>query len=218
MKKVIFILAVNLTVHLGHAQQVITQDPKAQNILDAMSKKYKDMNSFKARIVMTLDNTKNGVKESSEGDIVVKGTKFHIKTDKQEIYNNGTTVWTYIKDANEVNITTYEPEEDEVTPTKIYTIYKEGYKYRYVEDKVYNGVTYEVVELNPNDIKKNKFSKIKIEVNKKDRSIHTWKIFEKNGNVYSYSVKNFTSNIAVTDNYFNFDQSKYPGVIVNDLR
>jgi outer membrane lipoprotein-sorting protein len=219
MKTFIVLPSVIFSTYIIFAQTPVNvNDEKAKGILDEMSKKYKDMSSFKAKITMTMDNTANGVKESSEGDIIVKGTKFHLKTDKQEIYNNGTTVWTYLKDANEVNITIYEPDEDEITPTKIYTLYKEGYKYRYVEDKNYNGTTYEVIELNPSNIKKNKFSKIKIEVNKKDRTIRTWKVFEKNGNTYSYAVKNFISNFAVSDSYFNFDQSKYPGVIINDLR
>jgi len=193
-------------------------DPKAQSILDAMSNKYKEMPSFKAKFSFTLDNPQAKVKESSEGDIAVKGARFHLKMGNQEIYNNGTTVWTYLKDVNEVNISTYEPEENEVTPTKIYTLYKKGYKYQYLEEKVYNGVVYDVVELNPEDVKKSKFFKIKIEISKTDKSVRSWKIYEKNGSTYTYMIKAFTPNLKLEDNYFNFDKSKYTGVSVEDLR
>jgi outer membrane lipoprotein carrier protein len=192
-------------------------DNKALTILDAMSKKYKEMASFKAKFTYTLENTAAKTKESSEGDIIVKGSKFHLKMVNQEIYNNGTTVWTYIKEGNDVNITNNDPEDDELNPTKIYNLYKQGYKYRYLEDKIVGGVAYEVVELNPEDTKK-KFFKIKIEIKKSDHSLQSWQIFEKNGNRYTWLVKEFTPNYKVEDTYFNFDKNKYPGVNVEDLR
>jgi outer membrane lipoprotein carrier protein len=214
MKKIVSLIVGLVVMGVSAFAQ---QDPKAQQILDAMSKKYKEMPSFKAKFSFTLDNPQAKVRETTEGDIEVKGAKFHLKMGNQEIYNNGTTVWTYLKDVNEVNISNYEPDENEVTPTKIYTLYKQGYKYHFLEEKVYNGVTYEVVELNPED-RKNKFFKIKIEVNKADKSVRSWKIFEKNGSTYTYMIKSFTPNLKLEDAYFNFDKSKYAGVSVEDLR
>jgi outer membrane lipoprotein carrier protein len=96
-------------------------------------------------------------------------------------------------------------------------LYKKGYKYRFLEDKLINGATHEIVELNPEDTKK-KFFKVKIEINKKDRTVRSWQIFEKNGNRFTYLVEQFTPNIAVTDANFNFDKAKYPGVSVEELR
>lgn len=215
MKKLISLLVVLCTIALPAFSQ---NDTKAQTVLDAMSKKYKDMPSFKAKFSFTLVNPQAKVKETSEGDIEVKGAKFHLKMGNQEIYNNGTTVWTYLKDVNEVNISAYEPDENEVTPTKIYTIYKKGYKYHFLEEKVYNGVTYDVIELNPEDIKKSKFFKIKIEVSRADKSVRSWKIYEKNGSEYTYMIKSFTPNTKLEDAYFNFDKTKYAGVTVEDLR
>lgn len=196
---------------------IAQNDSKALTALDAMSKKYKEMASFKAKFSYVLENTATKTKESSSGDIIVKGSKFHLKMTNQEIYNNGTTVWTYIKEGNEVNITNNDPDDDEMNPTKIYNLYKQGYKYRLLEDKIVSGVTYQVVELNPEDTKK-KFFKIKLEIKKTDHSINSWQIFEKNGNRYTWSINEFTPNYKVEDSYFNFDKAKYPGVTVEDLR
>ena len=215
MKKLVGLLI--CLVSFGFSAQA-QGEAKAQVILDAMSKKYKDMPAFKAKFSFSLVNPQAKVKETSEGDIMVKGAKFHLKMGNQEIFNNGTTVWTYLKDVNEVNISSYEPEENEVTPTKIYTLYKKGYKYHFLEEKVYNGVVYDVIELNPEDIKKSKFFKIKIEVSKADKSVRSWNIFEKNGSVYTYMIKSFTPNLKLEDAYFNFDKSKYANVQVEDLR
>jgi len=44
------------------------------------------------------------------------------------------------------------------------------------------------------------------------------KVFDKNGNIYTYSIVKFTPNAAVTDDLFSFNKSKYPGVEIVDLR
>jgi outer membrane lipoprotein-sorting protein len=201
---------------LGLNQLFAQYDPKALNILDAMSKKYKDMSGFRAKFNYSLTSDVTGVKESNDGEIMVKGGKFILKLANQEIINNGTTVWTYIKESNEVNISDYQPDENDITPTKIYTMYKKGYKYLLVEEKNEAGKAVETVDLIPED-KKNKIFKVRIEINKKDKTVKSWKIFEKNGNRYLYTVKSFVVE-SIPDNMFSFDKNKYKGVEVVDMR
>lgn len=192
-------------------------DPKAQVILDEMSKKYKEIPSFKAKFTYTLENKTSGVNETAEGEIVVKGGKFYLKLPQQEIYNNGNTVWTYMKESNEVNISAYEPEEDDINPTQIYTLYKKGYKYILLaEEPAEGGKTVDVIDMEPTD-KKSQFFKIRLIINKKDKTVKSWKMFEKNGNKYTYNVKSFMPD-NVDDNFFVFDKNKYKGVHVEDLR
>ena len=58
----------------------------------------------------------------------MKKNKFKLKLANQEIYNNGKTVWTYLKDANEVSISDYTPDDDSfVTPEKVIKLYKKDY-------------------------------------------------------------------------------------------
>jgi outer membrane lipoprotein carrier protein len=214
MRKIICILIAFVgLINLASAQN----DPKAQEILDAMSKKYKDMPSFKAKFTYTLENDNHNLKESSEGEIIVKGGKFHLNLAGQEIINNGTTVWTYLKQSNEVNIANYEPDEDEINPTQIYTLYKKGYKYILLSEQNEGGKIYSVVDLEPID-KKSQFYKIRIMINKKDKTVKSWKMFEKSGNKYVYTVKNFVPNYKVEDNFFTFDMNQHKGVTPNDLR
>lgn len=192
-------------------------DAKALIILDAMSKKYKEIPNFKAKFSYALMSDVTGVKESSDGEITVKGGKFILKLANQEIINNGTTVWTYVKESNEVNISDYQPDENDITPTKIYTMYKKGYKYLFIEEKTEAGKTFETVDLIPEE-KKNQIFKVRIDINKKDKTVKSWKVFEKNGNRYLYTVKTFTPEPTLTDNMFNFDKTKYKGIEVVDLR
>ena len=177
----------------------------------------KAYSSFKATFTFTLKNTSASINEASQGELMVRGTKYRIKLPKMEIINNGTTVWNYMKETNEVNISAYDPADDDISPSKIYTMYKKGYKYTYIGDKVEAGKTYQMIELVPED-RKNRFFKVKLEINKLDKSIKNWKLFEKNGNIYDYSIKTFTPNTITDDTPFTFDKTKYPGVEVIDLR
>ncbi|HEY8402305.1 MAG TPA: outer membrane lipoprotein carrier protein LolA [Cytophagaceae bacterium] len=217
MKRIFSMMLAIITTAGVLVAQPNTKDPKAGAILDEMSKKYKELPSFKAKFAYTLESPMANMKETSEGEIIVKGGKFHLKMGGQEIINNGTTVWTYLKDANEVNVSSYEPDEDDITPTKIYSIYKNGYKYYHVEEVTIAGKTYDVIELVPENLKTS-LIKIRMEIDKKEKTIKGWKIFEKNGNRYTYEVKSFDPNYKATDAEFNFDTSKYPKVEVVDLR
>jgi outer membrane lipoprotein-sorting protein len=73
------------------------------------------------------------------------------------------------------------------------------------------------IELTPTDKSKN-FFKVLVDVDKKNQTLARMKVFEKNGNRYTYEITNFTPNGAVKDDLFTFDAKKYPNVEVVDLR
>jgi outer membrane lipoprotein carrier protein len=211
MKKFVLIAVLMFLGKLACAQY----DPKALEILEAMSKKYKAIPTFEANITNILTNASDGVKEESKVKITVKGEKFKLLLEGQEVINNGTTVWTYLPSAKEVNIDNFDPKSDDVNPIKIFDIYKSGFKYLYLGDKTEVG--FEEVDLVPE--KKNaQYFKIKMMISKKDKSIQSWTMFDKSGNRYKYLITKFTPNVKVDDSFFGFDTKKYPGVEVIDLR
>jgi outer membrane lipoprotein carrier protein len=213
MKKLFFIL---LSAFIAIAAQG-QYDAKALEILEAMSKRYKAYTSFEANITSSMTNETEGIKEEFKGKITVKGDKFRLVMEDQEIINNGTTVWTYLPAAKEVNIDNYDPDADEINPSKIYDLYKKGFKYVYLEDKTENGVLCEVVDLVP-EKKDAQYFKIRMNIGKKDRSIQSWTMFDRSGNRYKYSITKFTPNVTVAEAFFTFDPKKYPGVEIIDLR
>ena len=213
MKKLLFGLISLFLVNGAKAQY----DPKALEILDAMSKKYKAITAFEANISYTLINDVEKLNEKFSGKITVKGSKFKLVLDGQEIINNGTTMWTYLPDIQEVNIDNYDPESEEINPAKIYDAYKKGFKYLYLEDKTVDGVLCHIIDLVP-EKKDAQYFKIRMNIAKNDKSIQSWTMFDKSQNRYTYSIAKFTPNIKVDDSFFNFDVSKHPGIEVVDLR
>lgn len=200
------------------ANVVLAQyDARALETLDAMSNKYKAIPAFEASITSTMTNDVEGIKEEFKGKITVKGNKFRLALDDQEIINNGVTVWTYLPAAKEVNIDNYDPSSEEINPSKIYEAYKKGFKYVYLSDKTEGGVVCEEIDLVP-EKKDAQFFKIKMMIGKKDKSIQSWTMFDRNGNKYKYTITKFTPNAGITDAFFTFDPKKYPGVDVIDLR
>jgi outer membrane lipoprotein-sorting protein len=192
-------------------------DPKALEVLDAMSKKYKSIPSFEANFDWTMTNDVEKVNEQFKGKITVKGDKFKMVLPEQEVINNGATIWTYLPDAKEVNIDNYDKNSDDVNPSKIYEIYKKNFKYLYLQDKIEGGVMCDEIDLVP-EKKDSQFFKIKMFISKKDKNIKSWTMFDKGGNRYKYTITKFNPDSKVEDNVFTFDPKKYPGVEVIDLR
>jgi outer membrane lipoprotein-sorting protein len=189
-------------------------DKRATAILDAMSNKYKTMTSFKVAFTYTNEASK----ETLKGDATVKGTKFRLKMAGQEIFNDGKVMTTYIKESNEATINTYDPKEvGDIDPTKVYTIYKKGYKYVFIEEVTESGRVYEVVELSP-EKKESKVSKVQIKVDKKDKSVRSWKVIQRSGQRLTFKVDKLTPNVKVEDKFFAFDPAQFKGVEVIDLR
>lgn len=192
-------------------------DPKALQILEDMSKKYKGITAFEANISQTMTNDVEKISEEFKGKITVKGDKFRLVLPEQEVINNGATIWTYLPDAKEVNVDNYDPTSEDINPSKIYEIYKKNFKYLYLGDKNEAGVMCDEIDLVP-EKKDAQFFKIKMFINKKDKSINSWTMFDKGGNKYKYTISKFNPNVKVEDAYFAFDPKKYPGVEVVDLR
>ena len=62
------------------------------------------------------------------------------------------------------------------------------------------------------------FFKVLVYINKSSQTITSTKVFEKNGNRYTYSVSSMKTNIPLADDLFVFNKSKYPTAEVIDLR
>jgi outer membrane lipoprotein-sorting protein len=188
------------------------KDKRAQAVLDAMSRKYQALKSYQASF------SYSGAGGNTKGDLTVKNDKFRLLLGGQEVFTDGKTMSTYIKESNELNVQDYDAGSgSELNPTQIYTIYKRGFDYRYLKEVKQGGRTLEVIELTPNRDKSN-VKTVQISVDKADKSVRNWEIVNKDGKRTTYTITKFTPNVTAPDSYFVFDKSRYPGVEVVDLR
>lgn len=189
-------------------------DPAAKKVLDAVSAKFKSFKSVVAKFALKIENGAGKNLGSKAGTVYMKGTKYRITVTGQEIFCDGSNVWTFDKASNEVTISKLDPTNNTITPQKLFTnFYDKDFLYK-LNGEV-KGV--QEVELTPID-KSKAFHKVLVNVNKASQTISSTKVFEKTGNRYTYAVSNMNTKSAVADAQFVFDQKKYPGVEVVDLR
>ncbi len=215
MRKLILVTLV-CWAGLGMAQE----DQKAKGILDKMSAKYKSIPAYKTNFVYRLTNKVENIDEQFAGEIMVKGEKYVLLMADQEIYNDGETIWTYLKDANEVNVDYYMPDEGDLSPNKIYSAYQTGYRYRWIEQKKIGSRSFDVVELQPENPKDPDkiFIRVVLNIDQADSSISSWEMYDRTGNVFTYTISGFNPSFQAPDSFFSFDVKKYPSVEVVDLR
>lgn len=209
MKKSLYVLCA-LLISLSASAQY---DADALAVLNAMSSKYKKISAFSADFEQRLENKEVGLNEKFEGNITVKGDKYILKVSGQEIYNDGTNVWSYNPEFAEVTVTTYDPEEQEINMGNIYDLYKDGFKYNLVKS---NNRGDRFIELDPEDKNKTYF-KIKMTIDSSD-ALKEFTVLDKTGNTYIYTISNFKEMSNLSDARFAFDIDSNPDVELIDFR
>lgn len=196
------------------------QDPRAKEILDKLSETTRSYKTIQIEFSFTLENKKNKVAQTNEGEIVLKGKNYrlHMPVFGMEIYCDGTNIWSYLTEAKECNIAGVEDDnEGTMNPANIFTIYEKGYNFTYIGEENLAGKVVQVIDLLPLD-KSKEVAKVRLFVDKAKSQIAKAQTFNKDGSTYVLVLKSMKTNVEFKDEYFKFDKSKYPGVEMNDMR
>jgi len=213
MKKILTI-TLGALISLGSFAQEV--DTKAKGILDKLSAKTKAYKTINAEFQFTLNNKTEGINESQVGSVQIKGNKYILSIAGQEVISNGKDIYTILKDAEEVQINNV-PDEDEegfISPNTIFTLYEDGFKYKYVKEE--NGE--QIINLYPKEVEDKDFHRIVLYINKVKSEISKVDIFGKDGTKTTYQIKSFTANTVISDTKFSFNKAEYPNFEIVDLR
>ncbi|MDA3780573.1 MAG: outer membrane lipoprotein carrier protein LolA [Bacteroidales bacterium] len=216
MKKLLLIILIALFSLSIYAQH----DDIAKKILEKVSSKTKSYTTISADFTVKFSDLKDNNSNTSKGNIILKGDNYLLNFMNSTSYFNGVTLWSYLKDVNEVNISEPSNDDDDNIfshPNKIFTIYEGGFKYKYLGEINKNNITYYSINLFPENLEE-EYSKISLEINKTNLRINSAKIFNKNGTRYFFSISNYIVNKQIADSTFTFDKEKFPNVEVIDLR
>jgi outer membrane lipoprotein carrier protein len=193
-------------------------DPAAKKVLDAVSNKFKTFKGVQSTFTLKIEDGNGKVQGQKKGTVYMKGPKYRVNITGQDIYSDGSNVWTYDKTANEVTITQLDPTASGITPQKLFTnFYDKDFLYKLNGEKKEGTRLLQEIEMTPVD-KTKSFHKVYLLVDKKNQTIYSTKVLEKNGNKYSYTVNTLNGNAPISDAVFTFDKKKYPGVEEVDLR
>lgn len=215
MSKRVLVGMVSIFMFFGWSTAA-AQDKTADNILANVSKTYRSYKSIKAKFQISIENKQTSSRLNQGGTLYLKSKKFRIDMSDQEIYCDGNKMWTYFKDENEVQIAKYDPDENDINPSEIFTIYQKGFNTKYSGESMVAGKKIQKIELVPQD-KTQPYFKVKLEVDKASHKIVKMKILNKNGIVTTYKITSFAGNVAINDSFFKFDEKSKPGVVKIDL-
>ncbi|OFX88677.1 MAG: hypothetical protein A2W99_04200 [Bacteroidetes bacterium GWF2_33_16] len=215
MKKYFAFLLVLFTTASLFAQQ----DPEAKKILDKLSAKTKSFKNIQIEFKIDYINLKDDYKNSSLGTIVLQNDKYKLDFMGIESFYDGKTLYSYIVESNEVNIS--EPDTDDTdilsNPKQIFTLYEKDYKYQLISQSSEGGSSFAIIDLYPFDLEKD-YSRIRLQVNTNTYQLKSATIFGKDGSSYSIIVSAFKTNLKIGDEYFVFNEINYPNVEKIDLR
>lgn len=214
MRKLLLFVAFLSVASFGQAQQ---RDPKAKVLLDRVANKMRSYKTMEINFAFSLYNAKARVNEKHDGKIYIKGSKYHLNMMGSETFFNGQTQWTYLREANEVNVTNAADQEGQmINPARIFTIYQKGYNYRMGGTHKWGGRTITQVMLTP--VKVKDFTKIFLDIDAaKSQLVHAI-MYSKDGNQYNLLMKGLKANQNYPDSFFQFDKKKYPKASINDMR
>lgn len=215
MRKIISTSLILLGAFVALAQQ----DPEAKNILDKLSEKTKSHKVISTDFKVTFKSVKDNIENSSEGKIIIKGDKYRLNFMNTEAFFDGKTLWNYLPEVNEVNITEPEPDDEDIfnNPKRLFTIYEEDYKYQLIGNSTKDNSDYAIIDLYPKDIDQD-YSRIRLQINTSEYYLTSATVFGKDGSNYTIIIENFNTNEKFEDAYFIFDKTNYPEVEIIDMR
>lgn len=190
----------------------------ARAILDKAAAAYTKAGGLTASFTLDSKEIKTKSIYSIDGTISMKGDRFKIDIPDATTWFDGKTQWVYMKGTDEVNIT--EPTGEElqgISPSSIFSIYKQGFDLLYKGEKKVAGIALFEVELISQN-KSSNFSKIIVQIDKTTNLFHQIILFDKSGYENKLSIRKMKTNINLLDKTFIFNKSEYPDVEIIDLR
>lgn len=197
-------------------KNLIISDPQAKAILDKVSQRFKALESVQIDFALNIVNKDATINEKQVGKIYIHKDMYKIESSDFDRICNGKSLWTFFKEQNEVQVTDYEPSNNEISPSQLFTLYEKNYDYS-INKEAKPSTKYAYIDLVPKN-KNINFFKVKLTIDKASNTITKAIIFERNGTQFTYELKNYNSTVKLPDSTFVFNPSAYPNVEVIDLR
>jgi len=214
MKKILVIF-----LSIGFLSVQAQYDKKAKEILDKVSAKNKAYSTERVEFLYIQENINDKTKSVKNGTLLLKATKYKLDLMGNSIFCDSKTLWSYVKENNEVNVSNVADQEGSLlNPAKVFNMYEKGFKYKLIREKFDNNRSVYEIELYPEKVGESEFSKVRLLIDKDKMQLYLVQYFAKDANRVTIEIQKITPNESITDNSFTFDKTKYPKVEVVDMR
>ncbi len=194
------------------------QTPSARAFLDEVSKQYESFETMSATFKLSIQNKDAALFEQKSGAVKMAGDKYVVDMDDLMRVSDGASIWTFFKEDNEVQINEFDPEEQELSPAQLFTIYEQDYNFEITNEVDLGDASYYIVSLSPVEPEDHPYHTVNLTINQDTHLIYQATIKAKNGTDFTYSIGDFEANIALDDSTFGFNPDGYDDIEVIDLR
>ena len=182
---------------------------KAKLLLDEVANKVEGYNNIYIEFNHKLDNNEADVHQETRGNVSLKGDLYHLNYMGTEQIFDGKKLYLIIHEDEEVIVqNNIVSNEETLTPSKMFSFYKNGFAYDMGVLKNIKGRKIQFVKLTPIDTNSpiNEVM-VGIDVNTK----HIYNIIEKGKNktITTLEVRSFKTNQNISEKLFIFDTAKY---------
>lgn len=214
--KLFTLIFLTIAMYSVKGQSEEEHNEKSKAILAKVSDAYQQnvTSKFNFELVIISED----INETQKGYALVKGDNFYYKTEEREVICDGKSVWTYLPEDNECYIDLLEDLENTINPNEIFTIWKNGFKYQYVNQQSINNELIHQIKMFPISPEKSKYHTLLMEVNETTSTIKKATIKSKDGITIKFNILSFTPNPELINNTFIWDNNKYPNVDEIDNR
>ncbi|NLA23827.1 MAG: outer membrane lipoprotein carrier protein LolA [Bacteroidales bacterium] len=216
MKKVIVVLLMISFAITNFAQQ---NDQKAIEILDKLSLKIDKYKSLNIEFKFYVENLKDASRNLYPGKVLYRGDRYKLELMGQIVFSDGKTNWTYLDDAEEVNIA--DANESDATifnPQTLLKNYTKEYKCRWISDKFEQNRALVEIDLYPIKINDKKYSKITLRIDKTKMQLFSVRYVGKDGVSYFVEINKFIENPTIPDKDIVFSKNLFPDAEIIDMR
>ena len=207
MKKRIILIISLLTLSIGLKAQSV------ESLFRGIIDKLKSYDNVEIVFDYNMINTEAGIYETMDGIGYLQGDSYKLKIMGQDIICDGTTIWTYNADAEEVMISEVDKSDGSGTPLAILESYYDNITAKIVEESG-NIKKIEVKSLISNE----NIDKIIVTVDTNTSEIKDLHVFDKNKNEFVYVITSFVTNQKLPADFFTFKESDYPDAEIIDMR
>lgn len=185
-------------------------DQNATDILKKASARFQQNVAFNVTATILDGNKKQLAKHTAQ--VRYHKGKYHLVMEGQELISDGTVVWQWNKQANEVAINNLSTDDvDLLNPGRLLENYQRNFKAKYIRTD--DGTA--IIDLTPRSTRS--YHKIRLFIKEDDGLVRRIEVQKYDSGREIYDISDFkrASNAA---SQFTFDPAKHPGVEVIDMR
>ncbi len=181
----------------------------AKKLLDEVAQKTETYENIYIEFNHRLDNYDADIHQETKGSVTLKKDLYHLNYMGTEQIFDGKKVYLIIHEDEEVIIQNKSKDSEEaLTPSKMFSFYKNGYTYKMDALKNIKGIKIQYINLTPID-SDSEIASVLIGVDVKTKHIYDVIETGKNETITTLEVRTFKTNQPLSEKLFIFDTEKY---------